>query len=364
MNKKYVPVLRWKQGEQFAINNLDDSTKKLLMPLIEIPPIEFDYNANKEKKTIDDHLQKNIKTINKSFSSTPFFFDVEQVKDKILSNGKYPLENFLIDSSKLNLNAIPVIYINSDLNIVNIIKNSYDSKLISELCIRIEKSQFPKINNFLNSITSLTNIPQNKIHLIFDVKYIDDSNKSNIYHSLFIAVNNLVNPSTWASISIISSSFPNNLPQSTDSTFTIQRNEFKLWSKLTDSINNNCQIQYGDYCILNPEYIQMNPKLINPALKLIYTIKDNFLVYKGKSFRDYGSLQMQSKCADLITKSCYSGSNFSYGDLYINNTATGNGKINPKTKAVTFGNPATWVAVGTSHHIKFTISNLSNISYF
>ena len=68
MKKKYVTVLKWKQGEHWAIKGLNETSKDFLMPLIEIPPREYDYKNQKYKKTIDQHLADMIPNIEKYFS--------------------------------------------------------------------------------------------------------------------------------------------------------------------------------------------------------------------------------------------------------------------------------------------------------
>ncbi|AQS55264.1 beta family protein [Novibacillus thermophilus] len=53
----YVPILKWKKGEQGAIEELDPDIKNGLTPLIEVPPIDWDYENEQPKRTIDEHLE-------------------------------------------------------------------------------------------------------------------------------------------------------------------------------------------------------------------------------------------------------------------------------------------------------------------
>ena len=56
----YVPILRAKQGEFTALEHLEDSTKALILPLLDVPK-----NASKAKipKTNDQHLRDIISSI-------------------------------------------------------------------------------------------------------------------------------------------------------------------------------------------------------------------------------------------------------------------------------------------------------------
>ena len=53
MNKlkmKYVPVLKWRQGEYQTLHRLSDSIKDSITPLVNIPPIEWDFEEKRMKK--------------------------------------------------------------------------------------------------------------------------------------------------------------------------------------------------------------------------------------------------------------------------------------------------------------------------
>ena len=52
----YVPSLRWRQAEYQALLRLDESIKDRIVPLITIPPIEFDFEAGIPKKTMHEHV--------------------------------------------------------------------------------------------------------------------------------------------------------------------------------------------------------------------------------------------------------------------------------------------------------------------
>jgi Beta protein len=53
----YVPILKWKRGEQTALEKLDNKYKQILTPLIEIQPVQFDHSKGVFKKTIDEHIK-------------------------------------------------------------------------------------------------------------------------------------------------------------------------------------------------------------------------------------------------------------------------------------------------------------------
>src|SRR5271166_4755572 len=54
----YVPILKAKEGEYGALQALASASRQVMTPLLEIPPIDWDYTMDRPKKTIDQHLEK------------------------------------------------------------------------------------------------------------------------------------------------------------------------------------------------------------------------------------------------------------------------------------------------------------------
>jgi len=53
---RYMPILKWRQGEYQALLRLDDGVKDAILPLFVIPPVEYDFEDEKPKKTVQEHI--------------------------------------------------------------------------------------------------------------------------------------------------------------------------------------------------------------------------------------------------------------------------------------------------------------------
>ena len=53
----YVPSLRWRKGEYDALLHLTPEIKANITPFITIPAIEWDFETNELKKTVDDYVR-------------------------------------------------------------------------------------------------------------------------------------------------------------------------------------------------------------------------------------------------------------------------------------------------------------------
>lgn len=65
---RYVPCLRWKQGEYQAMLRLSEPAKDFITPLIEVPEIGFDFAKGRPSKTVDDHLEPFAKRVTKKMA--------------------------------------------------------------------------------------------------------------------------------------------------------------------------------------------------------------------------------------------------------------------------------------------------------
>ena len=79
----YVPILRWKQAERFALRNLREDDRKRITPLIELTPTIFKARRNRdqEPKALDPAqvLERQAKKLLETCGYCPFFLDLRYV---------------------------------------------------------------------------------------------------------------------------------------------------------------------------------------------------------------------------------------------------------------------------------------------
>ena len=357
INNYYVPILKWKRGEQIAIRLLDTNSKHKLLPLIEIPPVKYSWSYKKTKRTLEPYINGVVNSIYTSFGSIRVFLDLVNIyQEGLLSNGEHPIENIVNQGSKYELTIVPVVKENSDKDYVKAIQNLLKNKVINEICIRIEKCDFKVVNNTINNILKLYSISSAQCHIVIDLKEktIDDCST---YEVLMPAlINNLVDLYNWETITLTVTSFPMTLEKvSRNSYKLLPRIEFNLWKNIYNNPQLQRKIQFGDYCISNPQYIDIDPKKIKINANIRYTISDYYLVCKGIDIKMYGLGQMFDLCSWLINSGYYLGQSYCWGDRYIYDVVNNNKST---------GSPEIWHRVGTNHHIQFVVNELSDLFYF
>lgn len=354
--KFYVPVLKWKRGEQIGVSNLSDPIKDKIIPLIEIPEIDWDYDKNCYKKTIDTHLENTAKTILNSWGKKRhFFLDIPWAGDGIdyMTNGDYPLQ-YLFDTFRVKgLLGIPVVKCSSPKDYINAVKKIINIDYYGA-CIRIKDKDLLNLNLNLQKLLKILGLEKDKIDLIIDLEYItpSDSNKNLLFIQNILK--SIPNISNWRSITMCATSFPQNTSSvSRNTTGKVERGEWTLWKNILSSKSQlKTMPNYGDYAISNPAPFKLDPKLMQMSANIRYTVNEDFLIFKGISIKKGKWSQAQNLCDKIINHPQYYGKTFSWGDTYIFNCAYG---------LISTGNAETWRRVGTNHHLKLVINQLSSL---
>lgn len=354
----YVPIVRWKRGEQSALFELDSKIKDLMSPLIEIPPIDWDFENECAKKTIDEHL-KNFALQLKTNWNHPnsIFIDAVQIcldDDEVMSNGDHPLEYIFDILSNENISAIPVISKERGYNYQNAVKK-INSIYKTGFAIRLHNDDFDDINSTLSSIFIQFPSKLNEIDLILDYKYIDPKDPiGRMTNFISGSLLSLPNIKKWRTLTLAATSFPENLsefPSGEDG--AIPRVEWLIYQQLLKS--NLPRIPtFGDYIISNPEYSRIDPRFIKMSANIRYTTDNEYLIFRGYSVTNpkYGKwAQSHGLCQRVVAHSKYSGQHYSYGDNYIFDCANGTAST---------GNAETWRKIGTNHHLTFVVNELSS----
>src|SRR5947208_16828571 len=88
----YVPILKGREGECGALQQLAEEVRSRLTPIIEVPPIPWDYTEDEPAKTIDEHMSKVVPKIQRSWGSGPIWIDLLWISpQERLEDGAHPL---------------------------------------------------------------------------------------------------------------------------------------------------------------------------------------------------------------------------------------------------------------------------------
>lgn len=69
----YTPVLKWRQGEYQALDRLTEWDKERIQPFFILPHIEFDFEARRPKKNLQEHIDGFLTRYPKKWGGCPAF---------------------------------------------------------------------------------------------------------------------------------------------------------------------------------------------------------------------------------------------------------------------------------------------------
>lgn len=324
MDKKiYMPILKGKKGEFDALKMLTEDVQSVILPLIEVPAIPWDFVSEKEASSIDKQISSTVKSITSSWDP----------KNEILIDTNSLDENY--NATKKTINVLAEALIEEGYLPIPVIHISASDALLSNLtyqnfvCIRIsfEDQEAFDINDEIDRIKNILNSDLSDIVLLLDMNYLSPENGLMGQMSSKALVNSIQNIGDFKDFYFASTSFPINLSGcKTNSVTEIERIEVIIYNYFkANSSKLNRMPKFSDYCISNPDVQEMDPRLMTIGAAVRYTGENHWYIFKGASIKKHGSDQYYNLCADIVTSQVYSGKEYSWGDQQIYNKSTRTG---------------------------------------
>jgi Beta protein len=353
-NNKYVPILKGRDGEYGALRTLGSAVKERLAPLLEIPPVPWDFVEGAPAKTLDQHLSKVCAKIERSWGhERTLWVDLLWVAEGRMADSEHPVEFIFRDARDKHLLLVPVVGMLRD--------DEYLAACSAALrrdhrgvCLRLQREDFAEFPNLGGEVSkllrSLSTLPE-EADLILDLRALGDSNSGD-FGSVLALIEAVPHIREWRSFTVAGTSFPANLTGLPPSDISrIPREEWRLRCNLLGLRRKLSRTPaFGDYGICSPEPSEVDPRIMRPSASIRYTADESWIVLKERNLRDHGYQQFHGVCRTLIQQPEYSGKTFSWGDEYISDCA--HEREGP-------GSLTTWRKVGTSHHVAFVSHQLA-----
>ena len=347
----YVPCLRWKQGEYQAVLRLSDWAQDGLTPLIEAPAVGWDFEKERQTRTLDDHLVLFVKRIRAKWERRPCFVDLCRVgSEKRMASGAHPIRFVFDELRKLDCQATPVTYVDKDGASQQEMK-TVSGMLGSGVCLRIRVEQAAKksLTRDVDALLSTLGHDPERCDLILDLgappNFLPLKGLSKAIQGI---VRTLPHLDSWRTFTFIGTSFPETMGGVKVGAEVVPRHEWQLYGILINSLrDDNLRLPaFGDYTIAHPGEHDADMRLVKPSAKIRYAITDNWYIVKGKNVREekFGKFeQYRGLCRNVVESAYYCGPTYSWADAFIKSCADGTGKT---------GNLTTWVQVDINHHIE------------
>jgi len=349
---QYVPLLKWRQGEYQALLRLDKAIQGRIVPLIVVPPVEYDFEDECDKKTVEEHLEPFARRYKAKWNKRPALIDVHDSLEIATRDSGLSVIASIFDELRANLaNGIPVINVNRTNQFLDDVK-AIQKKDDSGIGLRVTLSDLMRATfaKDLSAVLARVSISREAIDLILDLGAPENFEP---YRDFAKVVASLVLPlgdrKHFRSFAVVATSFPESQSvRKPGGSFV--RHEWGLYKALIAELPAEGRTPtFGDYGMERPEFLQMDMRLIKPAGKLVYTTPTGWLIRKGGAFRD-DPAQMVKHCKDVLKSGDYRGETYSSGDKYIKDCAAG---------TVSTSNLSRWKSVGMNHHMTQIVEDIS-----
>jgi len=352
----YVPILKGRQGEYTALAALSDSSRAGLTPLIEVPPIPWDFENEAPAKSIDDHLDPVAGNVTRHWGTDRgVFVDLGWIAEDSTSDGAHPLAKVFTGLRELGAAAIPAMGLSCSADYLSSVRD-----VISEdgrgVLLRLEVEDLrslPALGRELGQIRSFLGIDADQIDLLLDFKDFDAGQAPAIEMAASMSLAALPEPDAWRSLALAGGSFPLNL-SGFQGEARVTRADWDVWRSL--AINRGDELPrkpaFSDYAVQHPEPEEVDPRLMRMSAAARYATPTEWLIIKKKNVRDHGFEQFHEIAADLISRAEYRGAEFSAADKAIEGCAT---------KATGPGNATTWRRIATNHHLATVLDQIANL---
>ncbi|WP_082078201.1 beta family protein [Pseudomonas sp. FeS53a] len=355
-HRHYVPVMKWRQGEYQALLKLDSSVKEKITPLFEIPTEEWDYENERPKKTLDEHIEKFGKRLKEKWGNRRCFVDsCYLVPTSTCADGAHHLSKLIELAESEGCAAVPVTGLRRHRDYQEAV-----SSLVTEfgrgICLRIKVEDYDSsdIKQDIQGLLDYLSLAPGDVDLVID-------SGEYVPHSASVYANNLLGLmrstpfiNRWRTLSVSGTAFPAVVSAAEYRPLgEAIRYEWVGYKLLLKKLRDDERVPtFSDYTVSHPRTEKLDPRVLDPNAKIKYTIDEKWLIVVGTQVKRNGRGQYIDLCQRILQSGKFDNVGFSWGDDYIDGCANG---------TETTGGTSTWPSVTNNHHVTRVVSEISSL---
>lgn len=345
---QYVPVVKWRLGEQKAIEQLGDNIKARITPLVEIDAL-----SSTSKKTVEEHVASSIDQLATVWGRDySFFLDPALLTDEDSPSAFNIAEDTFSQAEKALLAFVPVVGIDRSEPEVEAVMNHLDRGA----CLRLTLDDLdePNWSRNLMAFIEYHSLAPESVDIVLDFGSIEDDHQAMVQALALNILDALPEIQRWRSLILVATAFPNSMgvvPR--NGSARMDRVEWIVWNWLYEQRDSLRRMPwYGDYGIQHPAVVDFDPKVMSSSAAIRYTLDSEWLFIKGESMKKGGG-QFKRLARILVDTADYFGSEHCPGCEFIWRFVKGQEK-----KA---GSQTVWRRIGTAHHFSLAIEQLRSL---
>lgn len=345
----YVPILRWKRAERWALKDLPHSICDAMTPLFE--PTSWAFADTQKRKTLESKISNIAEDILQLWGQDPFFMDFWHVPANARSyRGRDSLLLMANEARRQQLHLIPVTGLGRDPATRSAVKEVISTDG-NGVCLRLFRKDLgdAALQAQIADLLSELRIQPSQVDMIVDLQCVEQSTRD--YSSLTCQVPFL---DQWRTFTIAGGALPKDLSDFDPGKGLHPRWEWRKWCECVQAREIPRLPSFADYTIQHPLF-EEPPKGAAPSASIRYTTDENWVIIRGLSVRRddaAGYQQWPANAEILCMQPEFLGAAFSQGDRYIEETSKQTARP---------GNAESWLRAGFNHHMTFVVRQLATL---
>jgi hypothetical protein len=356
-SKHYVPAIRWRQGEYLALQELTDAQRRRMTPLVDIPPVPWDYEEDAPSKTIDQHLARVPDQMERAWGlREPIFIDLGLLDPEVrTAGGLHPLNALFRLLEERGVRTVPVTGSERDNDYQTAVRDAA-ARNGRGAAIRLTPDDVSE-DDLMDRAGETREIIQTELDetdLILDFGNIQADQVGLVSRLAGNAIRSIPDVNDYRSLTLLSGAFPINLADVTPGLGLIPRADWDLWLQVRTRARSRIPA-FGDYTATHPDQQEMDPRIMQMSASIRYATESHWLIARGRSVRSprFGGFSQFNDLARLLTQQPqFTGHRFSWASDFIEACAAGGPT----------GNPATWRKVATNRHMVLVVHQIANLA--
>ncbi|MFI7163737.1 beta family protein [Rhodococcus erythropolis] len=352
----YRPFLLTKAAEWRALQNLEAKTLEKITPVYVVAPLDWDYEKDCNKKTLDEHITKIVAEIAAIGTIRHAFIDVTEVESGgNLANGLSPMSRLINETAALGVTLNPMISTKSSPATVAAAKTvlSTSDRTVG---INLIPNEWPStapaiLTNLLASI----GVGVDRVDLFLNA---GDALGTFAAQAVVTELGRLHGLGTFHSTTFAGSAWPKTLPTGAGN-YDIPRADYATFiDVIARCVSGGVPVpDYADWTITNPDTtLGVDPKILNIAAQFRYSAEDSWVLgkgalYKGNGGKSQGAAAVPPMLNKLATHAKYGSTITTKTETWINNARVSGPS----------GNPTTWRQWGVLRHLELTVHQLAKL---
>ena len=352
----YVPALRWRMAEYQALHRLDEAIKRRIVPLITIPPVEFDFEIGAPKKTVHEHVHPFVARYRKKWGMRPAWLALDESVALDHMNGGEHVFDYLLPRLRPDTLVIPAIGLLADPRTKAAVSQAVkrDQQGVG-LILSVEDLIGGDVGARVRALLAELGATVEDTDVLIDMKAPQHYEPYGVFSTALIGgMGRLGALSAFRNLVLIGTAIPESFRSLRKGTDEIPRHDWLFYQAFRSLLPTGMRRPtYGDYTTIHPDFVAADMRMVKPAAKVVYATRSTWATRKGSAFRDDRE-QMHAHCATIVGDPCFGfrGVGFSFGDKYIGMCAI---------RAEGPSNSTRWKEVGINHHITTVVDDLAKL---